>query len=601
MMGRRWVFAALAAVLFAAAPAWADDRDEAKARIQNVEQDLNDWDIAGAQAELTELEKVAPSGLEALVYLKGRVAFEEGRYAEAVKLLKQAGMENKPGSYLRLAEDTQRITQNDKSVESEHFIFYYPPGKDEVLAPYALETLEAARTALAKDLGHTPSGKVRVEVVNDARELSKVSTLTYEQIKTTGTIAICKFNKLMITSPKAVLRGYDWQDTLAHEYTHLVVTQKSRNTVPIWLHEGLAKYLETRWRGPPGLAMSPSTLALLGQRVKQEKLIPFEKMHPSIAMLPTAEDAATAFAEVFFAVDMIYREHGTEGLQTLIAKLASGQTDKQAVEAATGKAFPAFEKAWLAYVRKQPFPQELLPRDDKVVLKDQAPAEADKKDAKKGREINFGDFAEMEEVEARKMAHLGELMRERRRIPAAAEEYGKAHAKVGDKYESLSNKYALALLELRRLDEAEKVLLGSLKMHPGSAATQVHLGRIYVARQDWAKAKGAYLDALSSDPFDEEIHFALVLIHESLGEKSLAERARKAAALLTGIAPEDVEKVARRLAHQADLSDVDVPVGAEDQSPKPDGGTGKPAGKAAPGKAPAKPGAPAAKPDAGSR
>ena len=37
-----------------------------------------------------------------------------------------------------------------------------------------------------------------------------------------------------------------------HEYTHFVVTRVSHNTVPIWLHEGLAKFEERRWRGPVG-------------------------------------------------------------------------------------------------------------------------------------------------------------------------------------------------------------------------------------------------------------------------------------------------------------------------------------------------------------
>ena len=71
--------------------------------------------------------------------------------------------------------------------------------------PYALETLEAiAPRARRRTWATTPPGKVRVEVVNNARELSKVSTLTESRSSTTGTIAICKFNKLMVTSPKAV-------------------------------------------------------------------------------------------------------------------------------------------------------------------------------------------------------------------------------------------------------------------------------------------------------------------------------------------------------------------------------------------------------------
>ena len=53
----------------------------------------------------------------------------------------------------------------------------------------------------------------------------------------------------MLLSPKALLKGYDWLDTAAHEYTHHVLTQKSRNRAPIWLQEGLAKWFEDDWRG----------------------------------------------------------------------------------------------------------------------------------------------------------------------------------------------------------------------------------------------------------------------------------------------------------------------------------------------------------------
>jgi tetratricopeptide (TPR) repeat protein len=549
----RMAVALLLAALAAPAAALAEDeagdgrRDE---RLEQVEDALEAWDVDGAEQALAAADPEGDSEDQAVLYFRGRIAFERGEYQKAVDLLARAGVQDRPGSYLRLARDTLAVVEKHQRVESEHFVFTYPPGKDEILAPYALETLEAIRRALLEDLDHAPKGKVRVEVVNNARELAKVSTLTLQQIRTTGTIAICKFNKLMVTSPKAVLKGYDWQDTLAHEYIHLVVSQKSRNTVPIWLHEGMAKYLESRWRGPPGLAMAPSTLALLGSRVKKDKLIPFEKMHPSIALLPTAEDAATAFAEVFFAVDLIHREQGTVGLQTIIRELSRGKTDRKAVEIATGKPFEGFERAWLAHVKRQQFPRELLPLSDvKVVLKEDVPARA-KKDEKKGREISFGDFKEVEEEEARKFAHLGEVLREKGRAGAAAEEYGRAHRIVGDKYESVSNKYALALLEVRRFDEAEQVLLGSLRVHPGVPATNVHLGRIYLWKQDWGKAKRSYLEALAADPFDEEIHFGLVKVAGALGEKPLQDRARSAAAKLTGLQPDAVDRLAETMGRQ---------------------------------------------------
>lgn len=585
-MSRRTPLAPLLLLLLALPPLSsraAPGREEARARLSEVEGALEAWDVPAARAALEGLKAQVGGELEPVRHLEGRVAFEEGRYEEAVGLLESSGTQDAPGSYLRLAKETRAITREYARAESAHFIFTYPKGKDEVLVPYALEALEAVRKALLEDLGYAPPGKVRVEVVQNAKELSRVSTLTLEQIRTTGTIAICKFNKLMVTSPKAVLKGYDWLDTLAHEYVHLVVSQKSRNTTPIWLHEGMAKYLESRWRGKAGLAMSPSTLALLGRRVRKNDLIPFQKMHPSIAMLPSAEDAATAFAEVFFAIDYVHGKQGPAGLRTILEGLKAGRTDKQAVEAAMGQPFPAFEKAWLAHVKAQPFPTELLPLDEqKVTLKEDAKGKGRAEDEarqKKGKEISFGDFAEISEVPARRFAHLGELMRERNRDRAAAEEYGKAYKLVGDKYESLSNKYALALLETERLDEAQSVLEGSLKLHPTSPATFVHLGRIHLHRSDFKRARDAYLEALASDPFDPEVHLALLKSHTGLGQKALADRARQAAVVLTGLTPEAVDAVAQKLGKS--------PAEAEPLAgPSPEPGAARPA-------------APAPRPDAG--
>jgi tetratricopeptide (TPR) repeat protein len=548
-------------------------KGEAKARIQNLEQFLEDWDVPGARAELAELEKLAPSDIEPLHYFKGRVAFEDGDYDGAVTELTASGVRDKPGSWLRLVTDTRDIVKDHDRAESAHFVFLYPKGKDAVLVPWALDTLEAIHAALEKDLGFAPPGKIRVEIVKNASELSKVSTLTKEAIRTTGTIAICKFNKLMVTSPRALVQGYDWLDTVAHEYVHLVVSRKSRNTVPIWMHEGLAKYLESRWRGPAGGAMTPPTLALLGSRVKKNQLVPFEKMHPSMALLPTAEDAATAFAEVFFALKLIDTEGGPQALERLLELMSKGVSDRVAVEQVMKRKWPAFESSWMAYLKKQPFPKELIPPSS-FEKKELTEAKAEKK--KKSREVSFGDFAEVTETDARRDAHLGELFRERQRMKAAAEAYARAHKVVGDKYESVSNKYALTLLELRRYDDAARVLESSLTMHPGSAPTSVHLGRIYLRAKKWEAARASYLAANAVNPFDPEVHVALYAIATELGDRQLQARTQAAAMLLLDLKPGEeaaVGLIGKRFSASDDLANVELsPAPAAKAAPSPDAG-----------------------------
>ncbi len=531
----------LTLLLSQTAPSLPEMKGEAKARLQNLEQLLDDQDLDGAKQELAALEAVVPDGVESLAWFRGRVAFEDGRYEEAVRQYKLAGLTNRPGGYLRLAEDTLAIVAPMTTRESANFVIHYTPGRDELLVDWALDALEAARVALEKDLGFTPKGKVRVEFVGSGADLAKVSTLSKEAIRTTGTVAICKFNKLMVTSPRAVLQGYDWLDTLSHEYVHLVVSQKSRNTVPIWLHEGLAKYLESRWRGPAGGAMTPSTLALLGSRLRANTLVPFEKMHPSMALLPTAEDAATAFAEVFFAVALIDKEGGPRALERLLTAMAGGVSDKAAVEQVMKRRWADFEKSWMAYLKHQPFPKELIPptSHERKELVDGSGAPK-----KKGREVSFGDFREVKETDARRDAHLGELLRERKRMASAAELYARAYKQVGDRYESISNKYALTLLELKRYDEAAKVLEASLKLHPGSVSTNVHLGRIYVRGRRWEDAKKAYVEAIAVNPFDPEISVGLLAAATQLKDAKLAERARTGVKVLLKTDDETAAKVA---------------------------------------------------------
>jgi tetratricopeptide (TPR) repeat protein len=336
--------------------------------------------------------------------------------------------------------------------------------------------------------------------------------------------------------------------------------------VPIWLQEAMAKYLESRWRGPAGKALPPSSRALLADRVKRNTLIPFAKMHPSMAKLPSWQDAATAFAEVFFAAEYLDKEHGRKALRGIVESMGTGTSDQQAVEAVTGHSFPTFERNWMAYLKAQPAVRAQPAGAEKPVLRDpKAPVTAPEA---KGREIGFQDFADVQEPAARRYAHLGELFREHGRFGAAAEEFGHAHGLVGSKYESVANKYALALFAIHRVDEAEKVLLGALEEHPGSAPTQVHLGRIYLSRGDWRRAKDAYRAAIAQDPFDPEIHLALVRAAEGLKDVPLTERARSAAVVLTGLPAERVDALVRRFpGPEADLSDVDLPPARADPTP----------------------------------
>jgi tetratricopeptide (TPR) repeat protein len=482
---------------------------------------LEDEDLATART-LVEPELAAHPEERAVQTVAGLLRFNEQRYKEAAELLEKGGLPTGTIDYLALAKAAREVTKDHLREEGEHFVVSYPKGKDEVLVPYVLEALEAQRRALERDLGWAPPGKVTIEFLNDTRELARMSTLTDEEIKTSGTIALCKFNKLMVVSPKALVKGYDWLDTAAHEYTHFVVTARTSNNTPIWLHEGIAKYSESRWRGKGG-ELSSASAGLLRDALRANKLITFAEMHPSMAKLPSQEAAALAFAEVELAVEYLEQKGGRELMNRILDLVQQGTSAEKAVAQALGVPFDGFLADWKRFMAARPAGDPGDLQAEKLRFKD---------DPKHGG--THSEWSEIPDEKARGFARLGEIFRERGRWAAARIEYGKAIQRVGKGIAVLSDKYALAAMMSGHEADAESALTEALRRHPQYAALHLHLARVHVRKKSWQAAKAELLAANAVDPFDPEIHAGLSTVHDALSEGGAAQREKRFAQLLAG-------------------------------------------------------------------
>jgi tetratricopeptide (TPR) repeat protein len=453
----------------------------------------------------------------------GVLRLHEQRYDEAVALLEKAAAVGLGRDWLDLARNARDVTKGYLRAESDHFAVSHPKGKEAVLVPYLLEALEAQRAALEKDLGWVPPGKVTVEVLEGTRQLARLSTLTEEEIKTSGTIAICKFGKMMVTSPKALVHGYEWIDTAAHEYVHHVVTRRTRNRAPIWLHEGIARWHESRWRGPGGDILSPWSAALLRDAARRGKLITFEEMHPSMAKLPSQEAAALAFAEVAVAVDLLKRKGGPGVLVPVLDEIAGGRRAEDAVARALGIPFPAFLEEWKRQLATRPLPEG--GEHEMRRLRFQG-------DPKHGG--SYSEWSELPDEQARRFARLGEILRERGRWEAARVEYGKAVKRSGSRSPALAGRFALASMMAGRDADAEKALAEALRGHPDHAGLHVQKGRLHLKAQQWDQARQSFLLANRVDPFDPEIHAGLARAAEAVGDAATADREKKFTKILVG-------------------------------------------------------------------
>jgi thioredoxin-like negative regulator of GroEL len=473
--------------------------------------------IEEAKTLLADLEQRAPDTVE-VKWLEAELAFQTGNYAGAVKLLDKIpddAVDGMVGQTKKLAASTLSVTETfvDKKSPKGHFIIRYAAGSNDVaIADLAGEVLDSAWETIGNDLGLKPADPIRIEILGAPSDLAKLSPLTEAEIEKTGTIALSKYNKLMVVSPRATLFGYPWMDTLVHEYTHLVVSRVSNDTVPVWLQEGIARFEQTRWRRPAEIELTATEQSLLTAGLRKGRLITFDEMHPSMAKLPSQEAAALAYAEVYTLVGWMHGKIGYAGIRDLLAAQKDGKSARRAVAEALAMSWSAVDKEWRAHLKVSGDPK-----------------------ARAGKPIKFqnggvdSENVGLEQVNARarKFARLGGMLRARGMLEAAVVEYDKALAASpgGDPF--VAGKLARTLVELGRHERASELATPLAAADDHDAVAAVTLGIAHGARHEWPQAIAAYEQALRVSPFDPTTRCGLA---EAYSKTSDPRAARERAA-----------------------------------------------------------------------
>lgn len=513
----RHALAALAlAALTAALPARARaiPPGEDGLRLRDAAVALDELRVEEAERAIEALATTYPDDPE-VRWERAMVRFVRGDYpgaardgaASVVRANRLRSAEERVEIY-RLMWATREVTQRQLEHRSPdgRYVVRFSPGPDRVLAEYAVETMRAADEAMQRELGVRVPGPIRVEIYPTAATLAEVSSLTVEEIERTGTIALCKWDRLMITSPRALVRGYPWADTLGHEFVHMALSRASRDRAPVWMQEGFARFLERTWRGgEPAVRLDPASDFLLRRAVQGDALLPFDRLHPSIAMLPTAEDAALAFAQVSTFVERFRRLHGAEGLRAVVERVAEGTDAREAFAQVAGEPWDALERGWKEELRGRPDAE--------------GPAPALARPVFRHGEAEVDDTDEVAVETARRHVRIGDLLWSRQRPLAAASEYERAWASAeGDPI--VGSRLARAALAGGAPDRAIAVLEPLTARWPDHEPLWSVLGSARLARGEREAARAASLEAIRLNPFDPQPHCDLAQVAANEDERA---------------------------------------------------------------------------------
>ncbi len=486
-----------------------------------VERLYSEWRFEEADRALAALRAAHP-GEAGTLLAEGFERFFAGDFRAAVAEYKAAvGIGTAPPqvqAMIDLAEGSAHVVDGYLQRKSAHFVFRFPP-EDAVLADYGLETLEAEAAALANDLGFTPTRPIAVDILRGSGDLAAMTNLSENDIERTGTVAVSKWSRIMLISPRAMRLGYEWRDSLAHEYVHYVVAALTHDRAPVWLQEGFAKFLEHRWRMPLGLSLNPSSQHYLAKALASGKLISFKAMHPSMAKLPRAEDATLAFAEVTTAVACLFQRGGSAALREVLAEVRDGGDARVAVARAYGGrgSWDDFQHAWRHFMVGLHY--QTLPGMEPIL----------RKYKKRGVSTRSGpseDDASRGLGAADRYLRLGNMMLLRNRPLAASVEYEKGYKLAGDTHWIFAVKLGRTYLALGEDAKAIQAVRPAEATYPELPWPHLIAGQAALAEGDAKGAVASLLRSLAINPYDPSVHCSLAKAYEELPDAPADKRQR---------------------------------------------------------------------------
>jgi len=505
---RRWCASlALLAALALPGAAAADVLDDAEEAIES----FRPVDARKQLTALTAEQAASPRGR----YLSGKLLFFEGRYGESRAELRAAIEGARAELDWKLLRDrvaaTERAFAGLERVDGRDgkFVFRHGGGADALLVHYAEQTLGAQLDALATLFDDHPAAPIEIDFLPDVEALAAGSGLSVEQIERTGTVGVTKYGRIMVLTPRALATGYPWLDTLAHELTHVWITRASRNRSPIWIQEGVAKLLERRWRGDPVGDLSPQEAYLLDRAARERRLIPLRRFHPSVAHLPNQEDAALAYAQVLSFLRYLDDRFEDGWIRQLLADIGAGKSVEEAFAAQSKFTVRRLYLWWTQTAsgrRQTPVPAVGLL----------------KRRYRRGATVGESSAEAELGVEVQRQIRVGDLLRLRGHVKAAAVEFRRALNQADSPSLAITDRLAGCLLELGDHATVAELLPPIGELYPSHATSFVQLGQALAALEQPAAAAAALERARAVNPFHPAVHCLLAEQYRSLGRTAEA-------------------------------------------------------------------------------
>jgi tetratricopeptide (TPR) repeat protein len=260
-----------------------------------------------------------PDSADAYTML-GYAQFSSDHTKDAVASWKRA-LEIRPDSrvqqLLAKAQREQTVESNFSEGESSHFVLHYEGRQtSDGLRSQILATLESDYDDLVRDLGTPPRDNILVTLYTEQAFFDVTQAPSWSGAINDGKLRI-PVNGLSSMTPQLA-------HVLKHELAHSFITKLSGGRCPMWLHEGIAQFVEPRSLSSEGHQLS--------SLFKAQREIPLNVLEGSFMNFNGAQ-AYVAYGESLAAVSYINDSYGMSDIQRILERLSQGNSTEAALRA----------------------------------------------------------------------------------------------------------------------------------------------------------------------------------------------------------------------------------------------------------------------------
>jgi len=132
---------------------------------------------------------------------------------------------------------------------------------------------------------------------------------------------------------------------LSHEYTHAVISMMTNNNCPVWLHEGIAVYEQSKY--------DTLNLSYLETFINNGGIVSLEELEKGFTEHENREILGVSYAGSYMAVSFILDKWGWPGLRGLLARVKEGKHFANAIDEEFYLSTEAFEDMCNKYIKRE--------------------------------------------------------------------------------------------------------------------------------------------------------------------------------------------------------------------------------------------------------